>query len=60
MDLSGARDGREMGDQHDLQKGWHSALQAGDSMIEPREEQTGVAVLFEAFNLTTQVAFGGE
>ena len=29
---------RQMGDQHDLQKGWDSALQAGDSMIEPREE----------------------
>ena len=51
---------RQMGDQHDLQKGWHSALQAGDSMIEPREEHTGFAVLFEALNLTTRVAFGGE
>ena len=30
------------------------------SMIEPREEHTGFAVLFEALNLTTRVAFGGE
>ena len=49
-----------MGDQRDLQKGWYSALQAGDSMIKPREEHMGVAVLFEALNLITQVAFGGK